>query len=118
VVITPTFAGCPAQMVIRAEIEQRLRNAGAERVQVQVVYAPPWSSDWITERGREQLREAGLAPPPRHDGNAMAAREAPAACPYCRSEETRMTNDFGSTLCRSIYVCHACRQPFEQFKPI
>jgi ring-1,2-phenylacetyl-CoA epoxidase subunit PaaD len=118
VAMTPTFAGCPALAVMRAEIKQRLLAAGAQRVEVRLVLAPPWSSDWITSRGRAQLRAAGLAPPPYHGGAPADVWDAPAVCPYCGSQDTRVTNNFGSTLCRSIYVCDGCRQPFEQFKPL
>ena len=118
VVMTPTFAGCPALGVMREAIEQRLRAAGAVQVQVRVMLAPAWRSDWITPRGRERLKAFGLAPPPRHAGDVAAALRLPVACPYCDSEDTRLTNDFGPTLCRAIYVCQACRQPFEQFKPL
>jgi ring-1,2-phenylacetyl-CoA epoxidase subunit PaaD len=118
VVMTPTFAGCPAVGVMREEIEARLRQAGAEDVQVRLVHAPPWSSDWITPQGRERLRAFGLAPPVRHGGQVAAALAAPVVCPYCGSTETELRNDFGPTLCRAIYTCNACSQPFEGFKPL
>lgn len=118
VCLTPTFVGCPAVGVMREDIQSRLRAAGTADVTVKTVLYPPWSSDWITEAGREKLKAIGLAPPPRHAGRVEAAWQAPAACPYCDSLETRRVNDFGPTQCRSISVCQSCRQPFEQFKPI
>lgn len=118
VTLTPTFAGCPALQVMRAEIEERLLAAGAATVDVRLVNAPAWTSDWITPRGRQRLAEFGLSPPPLHGGRLEAALAAPAICPYCGSENTRLKNDFGSTLCRAIHVCDTCRQPFEAFKPI
>lgn len=118
VVMTPTFAGCPAIGVMHAEIGVRLRAAGAQQVEVKISHAPPWSSDWITPQGRQRLKEFGLAPPPLHEGRIAAALAQPAACPYCDSTDTTLKNDFGPTLCRAIYVCNGCRQPFEAFKPL
>jgi ring-1,2-phenylacetyl-CoA epoxidase subunit PaaD len=118
VVMTPTFSGCPALQVIQAEIAERLLQAGIEQVSVRISLSPAWSSDWITSSGREKLKSFGLAPPPHHQGNLELAWEAPVVCPYCASSWTTMTNSFGSTLCRAMYVCLDCRQPFEQFKPV
>ena len=118
VLLSPTFAGCPALEVMRLEIDQRLRGAGAAEVEVRLTLAPPWSTDWITPQGREKLKRFGLAPPPIHSGRLQHALEQPVACPYCDSTHTEVKNDFGSTLCRAIMYCHDCRQPFEQFKPL
>lgn len=118
VTMSPTFSGCPALTVMRREVEARLLNAGAEAVEVRTVYAPAWTSDWITPQGRQRLVEFGLSPPPLHGGQLEAALAAAAVCPYCGSQNTQLKNDFGSTLCRAIYVCTACRQPFEAFKPV
>ena len=118
VVMTPTFAGCPALAVMREVIRTRLLAEGAGEVNVHLALAPPWSTNWITTQGRERLRDFGLAPPPKHDGDIEAALQAPAVCPNCASADTILKNDFGPTLCRSLYVCRACRQPFEQFKPL
>jgi ring-1,2-phenylacetyl-CoA epoxidase subunit PaaD len=118
VTMTPTFIGCPALNVMKTEIEERLRQAGAENVAVRTVLSPAWTTDWLTSEAREKLRNFGLAPPPRHGGQIDLDLLDKAACPYCGSEETTLKNSFGPTLCRAIFVCNACRQPFEQFKPI
>jgi ring-1,2-phenylacetyl-CoA epoxidase subunit PaaD len=118
VAMTPTFAGCPALDVIRAAIEERVRELGASGVEVRTVLSPPWTSDWITPAARAKLQAIGLAPPPRHGGNVELFFADAVACPYCGSTNTRATNNFGPTLCRALYVCRSCRQPFEQFKPI
>jgi ring-1,2-phenylacetyl-CoA epoxidase subunit PaaD len=116
---TPTFAGCPAFQVMRDEIQKQLEEAGAEDVEVKITYHPPWRSDWILSEGRKKLKEFGLAPPPVKGGKSVEeALSAPAVCPYCESENTTLKNSFGPTLCRSIYYCENCQQPFEQFKPI
>lgn len=116
--IAPTFAGCPALDVMREGIHARLGEMGLERVEVKTVLTPPWSSDWITHGGRAKLKAFGLAPPPVHGGNVKLFFPDEVGCPYCGSTNTRMTNSFGPTLCRAIYVCRNCRQPFEQFKAL
>jgi ring-1,2-phenylacetyl-CoA epoxidase subunit PaaD len=118
VTMSPTFAGCPALQVMQAEIAHRLKDAGTPEVDVRVTYTPPWTSDWITETGRQKLKSFGLAPPPRHDGRLEEALAEAVNCPYCGSTETNLKNDFGSTLCRAIYTCNRCKQPFERFKPL
>ncbi len=118
VTMTPSFIGCPALDVMQREIEMAVQAVGYPQFEVRVVYQPPWSSDWITSDGREKLRQFGLSPPPHHGGDLPAALEAAALCPYCESDDTELKNSFGPTLCRAIYYCNACHQPFEQFKPL
>jgi ring-1,2-phenylacetyl-CoA epoxidase subunit PaaD len=117
ITLTPTFSGCPALDMMKTEIQTRLEANG---MQVSVIYTnkPPWSSDWISPEAREKLKQFGLAPPPRHDGRIEAALLDVVACPYCGSQDTVLKNSFGPTLCRAIYVCSSCKQPFEQFKPL
>jgi ring-1,2-phenylacetyl-CoA epoxidase subunit PaaD len=118
VTMTPTFAGCPALEIMREEIAARLQQAGWDEVEVRIVYSPPWSSDWITGVAREKLKAFGLAPPPLHANRLEIALAEPVHCPYCDSPDTDLKNDFGPTLCRAIYFCNHCRQPFERFKPL
>jgi len=118
VTMTPTFAGCPALHVMREDIVAKLEGMGVTAVSVETVLSPPWSSDWITLAGRAKLKEFGLAPPPQHGGNLNVVLLDVAPCPYCDSTNTSLKNSFGSTLCRAIYYCHNCQQPFEQFKPL
>lgn len=118
VAMTPTFSGCPALHVMRTEIKTTLNNAGVTEVDVKQVLYPPWTSDWITPAGRQKLKEFGLAPPQQHGGNFEITLLDPVSCPYCDSNNTSLKNSFGPTLCRAIYYCHHCQQPFEQFKPI
>ena len=116
--MTPTFAGCPALHVMEAEVADRIRRLGAEAVEVRLALAPPWTTDWISDAARAKLRAFGLAPPPRHSGLIQIILSEAAACPYCGATDTSVKNTFGPTLCRAIYYCNACRQPFEQFKTI
>lgn len=118
--LLPTFVGCPAVEVMRHDIAERLA-AMANEVVVDVTFSPPWTSERITAAGREQLRESGFAPPvvaPASFGLDELSVLPVAECPYCGSRDTTLENAFGPTLCRAIYHCAACRQPFEQFKRI
>ena len=127
VTITPTFSGCPALHVMEQDIEARLRLLGATAVSVNVTLHPAWSSDWISDEAREKLRQFGIAPPPKHGGQladvaffetATSTTLSTAVCPRCSSTRTTLKNSFGSTLCRMIWVCNDCQEPFEQFKPL
>jgi len=118
IVMTPTFTGCPALHTMKQEIKDRLLEAGAIQVHIEIENHPAWSSDWITPGAREKLRSIGLAPPPLHGGNFELITLEVVVCPYCGSQDTSLKNGFGSTLCRAIFYCNACQQPFEQFKPL
>jgi ring-1,2-phenylacetyl-CoA epoxidase subunit PaaD len=117
---TPTFMGCPALEVMRAQMEEAVAALGAEP-QIDVLLDDSWSTDRITAEGREKLRTAGFAPPtPRGKGTPtlLQLQQPVHRCPYCGSTETRLDNLFGPTPCRSVRYCTSCKQPFEQFKTI
>ena len=122
--LLPTFVGCPAIGVMQEQITERIGALGlADEVRVRLSFDPPWTSDRITPEGRERLRLSGFAPP--HVGPALVGGSLDeltvlqvAECPYCGSRNTTLENAFGPTLCRSIYYCIDCRQPFEQFKSV
>jgi ring-1,2-phenylacetyl-CoA epoxidase subunit PaaD len=119
--LLPTFVGCPAIDVMRQQIGERIAGLGiAERVEVEVSFATPWTSERITPAGRERLRRSGFAPPVMGPGSGLdeLAVLPIAECPYCGSRNTTLDNPFGPTLCRAIYHCTDCRQPFEQFKRV
>ncbi len=121
VTITPTFAACPAMHAMREEIVTRLRALGVPDVEVRVRVDPPWSSEWIRPEARERMKTIGLAPPPRHGGQAgdfALVFVDVAECPHCGSHDTIMENPFGPTLCRSLHYCRHCMQSFERFKPL
>lgn len=116
VALTPTFLGCPALSFIRRDVEHRVSQVeGVERVHVAFVHDPPWTTDRLTDKGRQRLRDFGIAPPTCGllDGHPLQAD-----CPYCGSERTRVENLFGPTACRSLFFCNDCRQPFEAMKPV
>ena len=123
VAIMPTFVGCPALEAIKDGVREKLEEiVPGQPVKVSVTMDEPWTTDRISERGREILKSSGFAPPmPRKPMPARAnlIQLLPVAeCPYCNSRSTVMENAFGPTLCRAIYYCRNCRQPFEQFKQV
>lgn len=119
--MTPTFAGCPAIHMMQENIQEALGHAGIQDVLIELVFDPPWTSDRITESGRQKMAKIGIAPPPhlhgRGDG-AMIMLVENIACPFCNSSKTHLDAAFGPTLCRAIYRCDDCHQPFELFKPL
>ena len=130
--LLPTFVGCPALDVLRATALQRVRElAPAAAVSVEFTFGEPWTTERITNAGREGLRRSGFAPPTAGDARGSAAGHplapaelplvqlAPAVpCPHCGSRRTRLESPFGPALCRAVYHCSACRQPFEAFKAV
>lgn len=118
VVVMPTFSGCPALAFIKEQVASSLRTAGFEEVEVHIDPTISWSSDRIQSTAFEKMKEIGLAPPPKHGGHFERYIDEPIRCPYCGSTDTIEKNSFGPTLCRSIYYCNHCQQPFERFKPV
>ncbi|WP_082938187.1 1,2-phenylacetyl-CoA epoxidase subunit PaaD [Mitsuaria sp. 7] len=121
VVLTPTYSGCPATEAIEQSVRDALSRFGT--VTVTMRRAPAWTTDWITDEGREKLRQYGIAPPgPVDMGQGVpiriVRRREAIACPRCGSTHTEQLSAFGSTACKSLYRCIACREPFEHFKPI
>ena len=124
ITVTPTYSGCPATQVIEASIRRALADAGLDAT-VRTSLAPAWTTDWLTAAGREKLTRFGIAPPgARATGSPMVpirfVRTAPAtvACPHCDSTDTERLAEFGSTACKALYRCRACREPFDYFKPL
>jgi ring-1,2-phenylacetyl-CoA epoxidase subunit PaaD len=113
VIITPTYTGCPATLAIEAMIRAALDAAGFGHVAIRTVIDPPWSTDWITDAGREKLRAYGIAPPP-HSSSLRGPDLV--ACPQCGSTETEEVSRFGSTPCKALWRCRACAEPFDRFK--
>nr|WP_314361040.1 1,2-phenylacetyl-CoA epoxidase subunit PaaD [uncultured Achromobacter sp.] len=120
VVITPTYSGCPAMREIAQDIQQTLARHGVADVRVDTRLAPAWTTDWMSEKGREALKGYGIAAPAERaiDISGISRRAvAPAiACPRCDSRDTRMVSNFGSTSCKALYRCVSCREPFDYFK--
>jgi ring-1,2-phenylacetyl-CoA epoxidase subunit PaaD len=118
--ITPTYSGCPAMNMIEDEIKNALFSIGINNVNVVKVYSPAWSTDWFSEETKNKLQLSGIAPP---EGNSKynfydSMFKKNITCPYCKSNETNLTSEFGSTSCKSLHFCDSCQQPFEHFKCI
>lgn len=124
VTITPTYSGCPAMRVIEEDIRAALEARGVSPVRLETVYAPAWTTDWLSEAAKSKLEAYGIAPPGHapHESLVTLTR-APALtehprCPYCHSHNTAERSAFGSTACKSVWFCRTCNQPFELFKPL
>jgi ring-1,2-phenylacetyl-CoA epoxidase subunit PaaD len=124
--VTPTYTGCPATHVIERDILDALSGAGIG-ARLVTRLDPPWTTEWITPRGRERLAEFGIAPPgpvDRHDARVVhlvprgAGMMQTPACPRCGSAQTERLSQFGSTACKALYRCLDCREPFDYFKPL
>jgi len=116
VTITPTYSGCPAMNMIQVEIETALAVAGFTRVHVTSVLAPAWTTDWMTQEGRDKLSAYGIAPPAGPAGRRGLFGQDVVACPRCGSTNTSRIAEFGSTSCKALWRCEACREPFDYFK--
>jgi ring-1,2-phenylacetyl-CoA epoxidase subunit PaaD len=118
IILTPTYSGCPAMQVIEDDIVSILKNNGIDEVNVEMVLAPAWTTDWITEKGKRQLKEFGIAPPEKSsvDKSSITGDAKFISCPQCNSENTEMISQFGSTACKALYRCKECLEPFDYFK--
>jgi len=115
VTITPTYAGCPAMDTMRSDIETTLKQAGYQNVTVQQSLSPAWTTDWMSESGRQKLRAYGIAPPV---STACGRQTGQIECPQCNSAEVKRISEFGSTACKALYQCQQCLEPFDYFKCI
>ena len=128
VVLTPTYSGCPATEVIEQSVLSAIEAQGLGPARATLQRAPAWTTDWITEEGKRKLAAYGIAPPhsviPAQAGTQgfpirIFGRKADVVpCPHCGSKLTERTSAFGSTACKALYRCLACREPFEYFKPL
>ena len=116
--VTPTYSGCPAVLAIEFAVEAALRDAGFTP-RVERVVAPAWTTDWITQEGREKLRSYGIAPPVGGSSSKLSLfGETSVDCPRCGASDTEKLSEFGSTACKAQYRCRACLEPFDYFKCI
>jgi ring-1,2-phenylacetyl-CoA epoxidase subunit PaaD len=118
ITITPTYSGCPAMDVISMDIRLKLIEKGHRAVTIRQQLSPAWSTDWMTERGKEKLQKYGIAPPnPKQQFciDEMFVEEA-VQCPRCGSHHTELISQFASTACKSMYRCTDCKEAFDYFK--
>ena len=119
--ITPTYSGCPALDVIQKDILARLGAEGWSKVELNLIYSPPWTTDWMSDDAKEKLRRYGIAPPGAVPPDALISlpqKKLIVKCPHCSSADTVLESQFGATACKSFYYCKQCMQPFEYFKAI
>lgn len=109
VIITPTYSGCPAMLEIEKDINNALKKEGINNFKITTVLSPAWTTEWMTESGKEKLKEYGIAPPNPSNPEDIA-------CPQCESHNTELLSQFGSTACKSLYRCKDCLEPFDYFK--
>lgn len=115
ITITPTYSGCPAMKLIEDQIQEILSDVIS--CSVKYTLSPAWSTDWITEEGKQKLKEYGIAPPENEiDKSVLFAEPTKVTCPRCDSKNTRMVSQFGSTACKAQYQCNDCLEPFDYFK--
>lgn len=110
VTVTPTYSGCPATSVINMEIERALRDHGVEEIVLKRQISPPWTTDWLSDKGRAKLEDYGIAPPQPAGG--------PERCPHCGGTHLERISQFGSTPCKAQWRCKDCLEPFDYFKCI
>jgi ring-1,2-phenylacetyl-CoA epoxidase subunit PaaD len=115
VLITPTYSGCPAMDVIREDIRELLAKHGMRQVEIRQVLSPAWTTEWMTETGRQKLQTYGIAAP-AIQSCGLSGDDKPESCPLCHSENIEMISRFGSTACKALYRCLDCHEPFDYFK--
>ena len=118
--LTPSYSGCPAMKFFQQEIVTALKEKDPRPVELKTVFFPAWTTDWISDSAKEKMRKHGIAPPEKVPVASRTAlfgeTQHNVHCPWCNSENTKRTSQFGSTPCKAIWFCNACQQPFEYFK--
>lgn len=118
--ITPTYSGCPAMKQIEDDVRKKLNENGFINITINTIYSPPWTTDWITPEAKEKLRKYGIAPPEHstEDKSSITGKSKTINCPLCKSQNTKLISQFGSTACKALYQCQDCLEPFDYFKCI
>lgn len=118
ITITPTYSGCPAMNQFEADIKQKLNDHGYPNITINTTYNPAWTTDWITDEAKQKLEKFGIAPPQEKttDKSFILGKPPVVRCPQCKSLNTKMVSQFGSTACKSLYQCSDCKEPFDYFK--
>ncbi|MCX7743209.1 MAG: phenylacetate-CoA oxygenase subunit PaaJ [Flavobacteriales bacterium] len=118
ITITPTYSGCPAMKTMEEDISVTLKKHGLDNFKIETILKPSWTTDWMSEAGKKKLFEYGIAPPVKPTANkkVLMGISETIICPRCKSSNTRMLSQFGSTACKALYVCDDCKEPFDYFK--
>lgn len=120
VTITPTYSGCPAMKQMEEDVRAKLKENGFEEIKITTIYNPPWTTDWLSEDAKKRLQEYGIAPPEEKttDKSFITGKAKSITCPRCKSKDTLMVSQFGSTACKALYKCKNCLEVFDYFKCI
>jgi ring-1,2-phenylacetyl-CoA epoxidase subunit PaaD len=120
VIITPTYSGCPAMKQMEADVRKKLTENGFEKIKITTVFNPAWTTDWMSLEARQKLQDYGIAPPEEstNDKSFLTNKPKFITCPRCKSKNTVMVSQFGSTACKALYKCHDCLEAFDYFKCI
>lgn len=118
--ITPTYSGCPAMKQIEDDVRKKLTEDGFTSIKITMVFSPAWTTDWLTEEAKNKLQKYGIAPPEHttEDKSWMTGKPKSVTCPRCKSKNTKLISQFGSTACKALYQCQDCLEPFDYFKCI
>lgn len=112
IIVTSTYTGCPAMDMINANIRVMLSTLGFKKIKITNQLSPAWTTDWMSEEGKQKLKEYGIAPPDKK----ISIPKDGVTCPRCHSQKTKLISEFGSTACKALYQCHDCQEPFDYFK--
>lgn len=119
ITITPTYSGCPAMNQIESDIITKLVELGIEKYKINLQYHPAWTTDWMTEKAKKKLLDYGISPPDNSvDKAGILGENKHTLCPNCKSRNTKMISQFGSTACKALYQCSDCLEPYDYFKCI
>jgi ring-1,2-phenylacetyl-CoA epoxidase subunit PaaD len=113
--ITPTYSGCPAMDAIQEDIRHTLAKHGLKDVEINQSLSPAWTTEWMSETGKQKLKQYGIAAP-QANGCALQGEDQPDSCPHCHSTKIELISRFGSTSCKALYRCLDCLEPFDYFK--
>lgn len=117
VIVTPTYSGCPATSMINMAIKMKLIEKGFNNIKITNQLSPAWTTDWMTEEGKQKLKAYGIAPPVySKNSDELFSKTDEVECPLCGSKHTHLVSQFGSTACKALYQCDDCREPFDYFK--
>lgn len=118
--ITPTYSGCPAMKQMEDDVVKKLHDSGFPEVKVNMVYSPAWTTDWLSDHAKLKLQQYGIAPPEESttDKSFLTGKHKSVTCPRCKSKNSSMVSQFGSTACKALYKCNDCLEPFDYFKCI
>lgn len=118
--ITPTYSGCPAMKQMEDDVRKKLKEEGFENIKINTVYTPAWTTDWLSKEAKQKLQDYGIAPPEEStsDKSFLTGKKRSVTCPRCKSTDTIMVSQFGSTACKALYKCNNCLEAFDYFKCI